>query len=324
MGLPDLDQVVGGAQSLQADVSEFRSIRPSISFSAADGSVLGLGAIHTAPEIERGRRRGTGSPPYSPESPRGQKRGTGPTQEEQRRGTGPNQEDQRREVVPLHHTVPGHSKDSLTFEYLPLHAAMSPHLEKVVHFSASLGTSHSVTVKFTNFSRTRTEYSCKTDCPDFLVDKKVTDAVGLQSGSETSVDVCFEPHQLGEVKTQLTLHSPAGGEYIFPLHGVCDDPKPQGPFYMAAGQIVHIPFKNVFLQNTIFTYKVNNPSFTVKGPETIRSKSTENVLVSFESPPEGGSGPWFGRLTISSEPSNVHAKSCSWTFYLNGYRPVLP
>uniref|UniRef100_A0AAV2L4X0 Uncharacterized protein n=1 Tax=Knipowitschia caucasica TaxID=637954 RepID=A0AAV2L4X0_KNICA len=208
--------------------------------------------------------------------------------------------------VPLHHTVPGHSKDSLTFEYLPLHVVTS------------------VTVKFTNFSRTRTEYSCKTDYPDFLVDKKVTAAAGLQSGSETSVDVCFEPHQLGEVKTQLTLHSPAGGEYIFPLHGVCDDPKPQGPFYIAAGQIVHIPFKNVFLQNTIFTYKVNNPSFTVKGPETIRSKSTEKVLVSFGSPPEGGSGSWFGRLTISSEPSDVHTKSCSWTFYLNGFRPVTP
>ncbi|KAJ0029583.1 hypothetical protein NQD34_004580, partial [Periophthalmus magnuspinnatus] len=182
--------------------------------------------------------------------------------------------------LPLQHTVPGHSKDPLSFEYLPLQAgkttavlslssnelgyfyydlllqALPPPMEKTVHFTASLGTSHSVSVKFTNFSRTKAEYSCKTDCPDFLVDKSVTAVAGFQAVSEASVKVCFEPHQLGDVRAQLTLSSPAGGEYIFPLHGVCQAPKPQGPFSISVGRTLTIPFKNVFLQNTAFSYQV--------------------------------------------------------------------
>lgn len=89
-----------------------------------------------------------------------------------------------------------------------------------------------------------------------MVDKSVSAVAGFQAGSEASVEVCFEPHQLGEVKGQLTLHSPLGGEYIFPLHGDCQPPKPQGPFSITVGRPVPIPFKNVFLQTTTFSYQV--------------------------------------------------------------------
>ncbi|KAK7891948.1 hypothetical protein WMY93_023911 [Mugilogobius chulae] len=248
--------------------------------------------------------------------------------------------------VPLQHTVPRQSKDPLNFEYLPLQAgettarltlssnelgyfhydlllrALPPPMEKTVHFTASLGTNHSVIVKFTNFSRSKTVYSCKTDCPDFFVDKSVTAVAGFQAGSEASVEVCFEPHQLGEVRALLTLSSPAGGAYVFPLYGNCQRPKAQGPFSISSGRVVPIPFKNVFLQSTSFSYQVDNQSFTVKGSETINSKATQNVLVSFEPPPGGGSGPWFGYLTISTQPTKVQTEPYSWVFFLKGYRPV--
>ncbi|XP_027128846.1 hydrocephalus-inducing protein homolog isoform X3 [Larimichthys crocea] len=247
--------------------------------------------------------------------------------------------------APSQHTVPGQSKGSLSFEYQPLRVgestarltlcsndlgyfhydlllrALPAPPEKAVHFTTSLGSSHSVPVKFFNYSRVKTEYSCKTDCSHFTVDKSVGASPGFQAGSETSVEVCFDPHQLGEVRGQLTLSSTVGGEYIFPLHGMCLTPKAQGPFSIKAGRNVAIPFKNIFLQTTAFSFQVDNPCFTVKGVDTIPSKKTQNIMVSFELPAGGSPGPWFGNLTITSQRSEGHNKPCSWVFYLKGHRP---
>lgn len=116
----------------------------------------------------------------------------------------------------------------------------------------------------------------QTDCQAFDVDKSIGASPGSQAGSEASVEVCFEPHQLGEVRGQLSLSSAAGGEYIFPLHGTCLPPKPQGPFIIRAGRTNTIPFKNVFLQATAFSFQVK----TWKSDSSFRwsnSHSTENV-----------------------------------------------
>nr|XP_046249402.1 hydrocephalus-inducing protein homolog [Scatophagus argus] len=247
--------------------------------------------------------------------------------------------------APPQHTVPGQSKSSLNFEYQPLHAgestarltlcsndlgyfhydlllrALPPPPEKTVHFSTSLGSSHSVLIKFINYSRAKAEYSCKTDCPDFYVDKSLGASPGFQAGSEASVEVCFEPHQLGEVRGQLSLSSGMGGEYIFPLHGVCLPPKAQGPFSIRAGRNITIPFKNVFLQTTTFSIQVDKSCFAVKEGVTVLSKKTQNIMISFEAPPGDSPGPWFGRMTVSSQRSEGHSKPCSWVYYLKGYLP---
>ncbi|CAJ1057505.1 hydrocephalus-inducing protein homolog isoform X2 [Xyrichtys novacula] len=247
--------------------------------------------------------------------------------------------------APNQYTVPGQSKSSLSFEYLPLHAgestarltlnspdlgyfhydlvlrAQPPPTENTVHFSTSLGSSHSVLIKFTNYSRFRTEYSCKTNCPDFTVDEYVSAAPGSQVGSEACVEVRFEPHQQGEMRGQLTLSSGIGGEYIFPLLGICLPPKPQGPFSIKAGRSITIPFKNVFLHNTSFSCQVDNPCFIVKGVDTVLSKKTDNILVSFDASSVSSAGPWYGRLTITSQRSECHKKPCSWVYYLKGNRP---
>ncbi|XP_030613884.1 hydrocephalus-inducing protein homolog isoform X2 [Archocentrus centrarchus] len=250
-------------------------------------------------------------------------------------------------IVPPQHTVPRQSKGVLPFEYKPLQAgestarltlvsselglfhydlllrALPPSPEKTVHFNTFLGCSHSVTVKFTNYSRFKTTYYCKTDCPDFIVGKSVSVTPGFHAGSEASVEVCFEPYQLGEVKGQLSLSSAVGGEYIFPLHGLCLPPQPQGPFSIKAGGNVIIPFKNVFLQTTTLSFLIDNHHFTVKGGHSIQSKETQNIQVSFEAPPDSTRGPWLGSLTISSQCSEGHRKPCSWVYYLKGHRPEL-
>lgn len=96
----------------------------------------------------------------------------------------------------------------------------------------------------------------QTDCPEFTVDKSISVSPASQAGSEASVEVCFEPHQLGEVRGQLCLSSGSAGEYIFPLHGICLPPKAQGPFSIRAGRNITIPFKNVFLQTATFSVQV--------------------------------------------------------------------
>lgn len=98
----------------------------------------------------------------------------------------------------------------------------------------------------------------QSDCPDFIVDKSVGASPGFQAGSQVGVEVCFEPHQLGEVRGQLSLSSGIGGDYIFPLHGICLPPKAQGPFSIRAGRNITIPFKNVFLQTTAFSFQVKS------------------------------------------------------------------
>ncbi|XP_037539075.1 hydrocephalus-inducing protein homolog [Nematolebias whitei] len=248
--------------------------------------------------------------------------------------------------APTQLTVPEQSEGSLSFEYLPLQPgeistqltlfnnelgyfhydlhlrALPPLPEKTVHFETSLGSSHLVLVKFINYSRYKTEYSCETDCPDFVVDKSLAVSPGFQQGSEVSVAVCFEPHQQRVMKGHLTLSSEIGGEYIFPLHGVCRPPKPQGPFSIKSGRSITIPFKNVFLQTTAFSFWVDNSCFTIKGESSIPSKAIQNILVSFNAPPGEFSGPWFGRLTISSRHSA--GQNCSWVFYLKGQQPSSP
>lgn len=98
----------------------------------------------------------------------------------------------------------------------------------------------------------------QTDSPDFTVYKTVTASPGYRHPFEAAVSVCFEPHHLGEVKGFLTLSSDIGGQYTFVLRGTCIPPQAQGPFTIKPGRSLNIPFKNVFLHTTTFSYQVKN------------------------------------------------------------------
>jgi hydrocephalus-inducing protein len=95
------------------------------------------------------------------------------------------------------------------------------------------------------------------DQGDFHVDKTVAAAPGSTGGTEVVLEVVFEPSRLGEQRATLTLSSPIGGEYVFPLFGTCLAPKPQGPFVIKAGSTTPITFRNVFSTTTPFTFQVN-------------------------------------------------------------------
>ncbi|XP_073515931.1 hydrocephalus-inducing protein homolog isoform X2 [Phyllobates terribilis] len=244
--------------------------------------------------------------------------------------------------LPPHITVPAQSEGTLMFEYQPLRTGEStgrltlqsndlglfqydlllkatPAVsEKPLFFRTTLGASQILSARFMNFTRQKTEYSCKVDNSDFHVDKVVMAAPGSQGGSEVSVEVTYEPVQLGESRAALHISSPLGGEYIIPLFGSALAPKPQGPLQIRAGASVSIPFKNVFLQPTTFSFQTDPAVFVVKPCDPVRPKKTHHISVSYEAPPGSSRTPVTGRLVVSCPRATGVAQGIYWVYYLKG------
>ncbi|XP_009468798.1 PREDICTED: hydrocephalus-inducing protein homolog [Nipponia nippon] len=245
--------------------------------------------------------------------------------------------------VPPHFTVPAQSEADLVFEYQPLKMgestgrlvlqssdlgsfyynldlkATTSRPEKPLYFCTTLGSSQTITTKIMNYTRQKTEYLLQTNSADFQTEKTISVAPASSlRGSEMSVEVTYEPCQLGEARAMLQLSSPLGGEYSIPLFGLALPPKPQGPFPIKAGGTTSIPFKNVFLQPTAFQYTVEHPAFAVRGPESLRSKKTTFITVSFE----GGPAPVTSKMVVSCpRAAGGSGAGVSWVYYLRGLPP---
>ncbi|XP_047385193.1 hydrocephalus-inducing protein homolog isoform X1 [Sciurus carolinensis] len=247
--------------------------------------------------------------------------------------------------LPSQFVVPANSEGTFSFEFQPLKAgetigkltlhqfdlgyyqyelnlkAVPAPPEKPVHFQAVLGSSQSMFVKFTNYTRLKTEYYCRTDCSDFHTERVVTAPPGAQGGTEVSVEVYFEPSHLGETKCILMLASLMGGEYTIPLFGMALYPKPQGPFLIRAGYSMIIPFKNVFFHTVSFSYIVDSPAFIVRALDSVRPKKINNITVFFEGNPSGSKIPITTKLTVSCPPSEGNETGIKWVYYLKGITP---
>ncbi|XP_056381388.1 hydrocephalus-inducing protein homolog isoform X2 [Hyla sarda] len=244
--------------------------------------------------------------------------------------------------LPPQITVPAQSEGTLMFEYQPLKVgdstgklalqsndlglfqydlllkATAAVSEKPLYFRTTLGSSQTLSARFMNYTRQKTEYSCKVDNSDFHVDKVVMAAPGSQGGSEVSVEVTYEPVQLGGSHTVLHISSPLGGEYTIPLFGSALAPKPQGPIQIRAGSSVSIPFKNVFLQPTTFSFQTDPAAFVVKPCEPVRPKKTHYISVSYEAPHGGSRTPVTGKLVVSCPRAAGSAQGIYWVYYLKG------
>nr|XP_023493063.1 hydrocephalus-inducing protein homolog isoform X2 [Equus caballus] len=247
--------------------------------------------------------------------------------------------------LPSQFVVPANSEGTFSFEFQPLKAGetlgrltlhnsdlgyyqyelnlkATPALpEKPVYFQAVLGGGQSIFAKFTNYTRQRTEYYCRTDSPDFHTEKVINAAPGAQGGTEVSVEVYFEPSHLGETKGLLILSSLTGGEYTIPLFGTALPPKPQGPYMIRAGYNIVIPFKNVFYQPVTFSYIVENPAFSVRALDSVRPKKVNNITVSFEGNPSGSKTPITSKLIVVCPPGEGRETGIKWVYYLKGITP---
>ncbi|KAM9269036.1 LOW QUALITY PROTEIN: hydrocephalus-inducing protein homolog [Cariama cristata] len=243
--------------------------------------------------------------------------------------------------IPPHFTVPAQSEADLVFEYQPLKMGESTgrlvlqsndlgsfyydmhlkatvnKLEKSLYFCTTLGSSQTITTKIMNYAQQKTDYLLQTNCADFQTEKTISVAPASPGGSEVSVEVTYEPCQLGEAKATLQLSSPLGGEYSIPLFGRALPPKPQGPFPIKAGGTTSIPFKNVFRQPMAFQYAVEHPAFTVKAPDTLLAKKTAFITVSFEGGLAAAEAPVTGKMVVSCG----GGAGVSWVYYLRGLPP---
>uniref|UniRef100_A0A8C3CDK8 HYDIN protein n=1 Tax=Cairina moschata TaxID=8855 RepID=A0A8C3CDK8_CAIMO len=211
-----------------------------------------------------------------------------------------------------------HSSDLGSCHYELSLKATASKPEKPLYFCTTLGSNQTLTAKVMNYSRQRTDYVLQTDCPDFQTEKAISMPPAGVGGSEVCVEVTYEPCQLGESRATLRLSGPPGGEYSIPLFGLALPPKPQGPFLVKTGGSTSIPFKNVFLQPTAFTYSVENPAFAVRATGTLRPKKTIFMAVSFEGSPGGGRTPVSSRLVVSCPRAAGVGSGVSWVYYLRG------
>ncbi|ORX48158.1 hypothetical protein BCR36DRAFT_329786 [Piromyces finnis] len=155
-------------------------------------------------------------------------------------------------------------------------------LERKLQFKVPLGLNQVQTFRFLSYTKTKTEYSCKIDSPDFTVDKTVIAPSAQNGGVEVCVDITYEPSKLGDIRSTLVVSSPIGGDYICPLFGHCVIPRPQGPILVKSGTASSVIFKNVFTTQAAFNYSIDNPAFTIKATDTIGSKKVCNMLINFK------------------------------------------
>jgi hydrocephalus-inducing protein len=160
-----------------------------------------------------------------------------------------------------------------------------------------------------------------------MVDRNVTAAPSSSpSTMEVSVDVTYEPSQLGDIRATLTVSSSSGSDYTFPLVGLGELPKPQGPFTVKSGGNTTITFKNVFAQALTYTFNVDNPLFHItKSQELIQARKSHRIVVSFDGSDTTNKADVMAKLIVScpktTGASNASSSSVQWIYYLKGITP---
>ncbi|KAI3385976.1 hypothetical protein SNEBB_004504 [Seison nebaliae] len=259
-------------------------------------------------------------------------------------------------IVPNTITVPGRGTAQCAFEYLPLKVgetraslelisselglfsyqlnltATKPKSEQVIHFSTALGASQKQVVKFKNFARQKTEYSCIIESNQWRCDSQVPAAPAPAGtfGTTISLDVVYEPTYVtssskGDNVHQSTLiiQSASGGQYKFPLVGQCVHPTPQGPFIIPSGQSIPITFRNIYPEVVIFSFTVDHPSFHIsKKVEKLKPKQSYRCIVTFDDMKKKMKTDVMAKMIIAptnlTESSQGKERNTEWIYYLHG------
>ena len=224
---------------------------------------------------------------------------------------------------PSEHLLTIITKELGTFKYKVVLTATPATIRQTLKFDVPLGTIQAETYKFRVFNSTKCEYACKVTKPDtFNVVKSLSvDAVsGGWSGDEVSVDVAFEPTEIGETTDTLTISSSEGGEYLCELVAKCVAPVPQGPFnFMQGAGPIDIPFRNCFSSACAWTFSLDSSAFRFGTPNvTLQPKTEGKCQIYFEPKEEHGTVP--GTVITAKLFIQCSAKPdlSPWVFYLKG------
>lgn len=182
-----------------------------------------------------------------------------------------------------------------------------------MQFKVGLGYRQTQTFRFMNFAKVKTEYQCKVDSPDFIVDKSIIAPPATSGGNEITVDITYEPSKLGDIRATLIVHSEQGGEYTVSLFGHCTNPLPQGPVLIKGVAPVPVSIFNPFTKPATFLLGVDSPAYSVKPTElTIGAKKTAVATVAYKNA-SNATAVTSGKLTVTTEETNA-----PWIYYLKG------
>lgn len=189
------------------------------------------------------------------------------------------------------------------WKYLLTLIGTQPFPKQTVSFHADLGESPAQTIRLPNVFNKKTRLLCRlcgADASSFICSSSVE-----TEESDFNIPIIYEPVDLQKIhKATLWIEYMKDGAYEVPLVGHCSFPKPKGPIQIQRSTT--IPFKNVFLQDMTFDYRVDNNFFKLKTLGKIVSKQTSQIGIEVLK----ASKMERGMLTISSE------SEIRWIFYL--------
>ena len=143
--------------------------------------------------------------------------------------------------------------------------------------------------------------------------------------TEMTVDVLFDPVKLGVSRGRIVASALTAGEFVFILEGTCLHPQPKGPFSLHAdnGELQPpLEFRNPFLRPYAFKIFSSNRAFQVReSTDSVKSKKTTSINVSFVAPLEGEASKDFSllsQITVTPilESSASPDELVEWIYYV--------
>jgi hydrocephalus-inducing protein len=191
-----------------------------------------------------------------------------------------------------------------------------------INFKASLGTDHTRHYQLVNYLTKAAPYTCKIERlsendminpgpTDYVAETPTVQAAATTSmaGTETSVNIKFEPSMIGVSKALLTISNSEGGEFQAYLVGLSSPPLPKGPFKISS-KGGSLDFKNTLYESKEFFIRIDNPNFVcnTKSPFKLDPKKSVSLSLTFKGTADNNTG----RITIETK------EQIAWIYYLQG------
>eukprot|EP01022_Parablepharisma_sp_SALTPOND_P020800 TRINITY_DN386_c0_g1_i3.p1 TRINITY_DN386_c0_g1~~TRINITY_DN386_c0_g1_i3.p1 ORF type:complete len:4093 (+),score=589.86 TRINITY_DN386_c0_g1_i3:873-13151(+) len=221
------------------------------------------------------------------------------------------------------------NSDLGTFSYKLMLKGLKSTTQRAMHFKASLGAELVQGFRFTHYVKNSTTYTVKIEriseagahggpANDFKAEQAMiaTPAADPNNGTELSLNVKFEPNNIGETRAILIITNPDGVEYTCLLYGHGTAPQPQPITKVPHGKTSAIDFKNPFSEKCEFTIRFDNPCFSLanKLPGPIEAGKSVQLQVRFDHNETRAS---TGRMLISTKGLPA------WVYYLHGEKQLI-
>ena len=210
--------------------------------------------------------------------------------------------------------------------------AQPPATRFCLNFEIALGGQQMEIFSFPVFNKSKCDFLCTSAEKKvggngngvFSHPKSITvDAVSTWEGDLASVNVIFDPTEVGQSSDLLRISHPEGGIYECDLKATCIPPIPQGPFSILPGASVVIPFRNCFATSQVWSFSVDSACFRLQTTSTTVAAKAEGSCTVFYDPSKGQvSG---GKIATSmAKLFVICGANPPWIYYLKGVESAAP